>query len=811
MSKVSCLALAVLVIVSAPSVAQDHELWIAAAAHAAGVGTSVWRTDLSVLNPCQVEATVEIALVTAAGTQSASFTVAAGRQQVFADVVAQLTTGDATGCLRIVSDQEVTVRSRTYNLTADGTYGQSLDAVVERDGIDAGDTGYLQQLQETADFRSNVGVLNMGDAEASVTITLYDTAGSEVGSFTLTVPAGQARQDNAPYARRFGRSDVAAGWATVTVDLGADVWAYASVVDNRTDDPTTVPLAEWDGECDFSQALARFFSLEAVHQIAITVDQSGVDALLAEPFEYVHAGLTIDDRSFADVGVRLKGGAGSFIPLDGDYPPISGDGNCNPGKSAFIVDLNRYVAGTNFLGLEKLTLNNMVQDDSGIHEYLGYALFREAGVPASQVGYATVSFNGVVKGLYLTLESTDNDVFLERWFGSDQGNLYEGEYGTDLVAEQVEWFDQDNGDDQSKQDLVELVAALDAVGEGEDPLPVLDQHLNMDAYLSFASTELFLGHWDGYAWSANNYKLHHLPDESPWTFIPWGADQLFEDWLEPHGGVMQGPGPSWHHGGRIHRLCFASSACRTRLSQAFTDLLARVEGMDLAGLADQARQLVEPLLVAEATAHGDPDITRAALDGVSDYIAGRPASVEAWLPCLTGGSVDNDGDTFDGCSADCDDRSPEVHPGASETCNLLDDDCNGVFDDPPQCPRCLDESGSGGVAFALCFDRKPWPEARQYCQSRGQELASIHDAETWQSLGHATLERIHAPVAWIGLNDRETEAIFRWSDGTELDFVAWTSDSPKPWGDDLDCVSNAYWGWSDTVCDEPLPFVCKTP
>ncbi|HYV85559.1 MAG TPA: MopE-related protein [Patescibacteria group bacterium] len=52
---------------------------------------------------------------------------------------------------------------------------------------------------------------------------------------------------------------------------------------------------------------------------------------------------------------------------------------------------------------------------------------------------------------------------------------------------------------------------------------------------------------------------------------------------------------------------------------------------------------------------------------------------------------DADGDGYDTCGLrtcptapncrDCDDANPAIHPGAAETCNLVDDDCNGAVDD----------------------------------------------------------------------------------------------------------------------------------
>jgi cysteine-rich repeat protein len=68
--------------------------------------------------------------------------------------------------------------------------------------------------------------------------------------------------------------------------------------------------------------------------------------------------------------------------------------------------------------------------------------------------------------------------------------------------------------------------------------------------------------------------------------------------------------------------------------------------------------------------------------------------------------IDADGDTYGpgaACGADCNDRAAGVHPGATETCNAADDDCNGVSDDGAgmTCIRGIGRSclaaGSGGT------------------------------------------------------------------------------------------------------------------
>jgi len=328
--------------------------------------------------------------------------------------------------------------------------------------------------------------------------------------------------------------------------------------------------------------------------------------------------------------------------------------------------------------------------------------------------------------------------------------------------------------------------------------------------LTHAVTELYLGHWDGYAWSRNNYFIHHELEADKWTFLPWGIDQLFEDGLGPFAGVMREPGPTWGYwGGRVHDLCIRSPLCRSRLHTAFTEILARVEEMDLAGLAEQARSLVEPLLLAESSVYGDPQITTAALDQVQSFLSRRDEEISAWLPCLIGGSVDHDLDGSNACTADCDDMNPMIHPGATETCNLADDDCNGVLDDPAHCPRCIDEVTPDGLIYGLCFDRLSWPAARQSCQALGRELASLHSQSNFEHLSWRLFDLLGVERAWIGLNDRETEDSFQWSDDSAVDFTRWASDSPKPHGADLDCVVNAPWGWSDEPCEQELAYLCS--
>ncbi|HET8945637.1 MAG TPA: putative metal-binding motif-containing protein, partial [Candidatus Polarisedimenticolia bacterium] len=54
---------------------------------------------------------------------------------------------------------------------------------------------------------------------------------------------------------------------------------------------------------------------------------------------------------------------------------------------------------------------------------------------------------------------------------------------------------------------------------------------------------------------------------------------------------------------------------------------------------------------------------------------------EARFDLMACGCADADGDQHTLCNGDCDDSDPSVHPGAAETCNGADDDCDGAADE----------------------------------------------------------------------------------------------------------------------------------
>jgi CubicO group peptidase (beta-lactamase class C family) len=216
--------------------------WISAAAHSSGVRGSEWRSDVCLLNRSGEPVSAEITFRHKNGEASSlPVDLADGQQIVVGDLVAQVGIS-GSGAVEINSDGPLLASSRTYNASADGTFGLFLDGVPEQGTARSGDTVWLSQLRQNPSFRTNIGFFNGGDTEARVRIFLYDASGSELISRWRTLEPGAWMQLQEPFARLAGRSDIVSGSAKIEIDSGDGVIAFASVIDNSTNDGTAISM-----------------------------------------------------------------------------------------------------------------------------------------------------------------------------------------------------------------------------------------------------------------------------------------------------------------------------------------------------------------------------------------------------------------------------------------------------------------------------------------------------------------------------------------------------------------------------------------
>jgi hypothetical protein len=130
----------------------------------------------------------------------------------------------------------------SHYTVVNGTQGQAYPVLTTGDGLGAGQSAYLAGLTENAAYRCNIGVVNTGTENATVLVELFDGAGRNLGSYTVSLGAGQWVQPTQPFLNVAGQTAMDRGYAKITVQSGSGVFAFASVIDNITNDPTPVTM-----------------------------------------------------------------------------------------------------------------------------------------------------------------------------------------------------------------------------------------------------------------------------------------------------------------------------------------------------------------------------------------------------------------------------------------------------------------------------------------------------------------------------------------------------------------------------------------
>jgi aminopeptidase N len=213
-----------------------------AAARAVGVHDARWSTTAYLLNPTATA--IQTDAVFRPGDQridvgpDVGFEIPAHSQRVIHDLVAT-TAASGTGGVNLRSTGDGLVAlSRTFAIDNGSTYGQAIAAIAHDEAL-VGDRAYLLAgLAGNAGFRTNVGLLNLGDELLTVDLRFHDSAGAELGTRSLTAQPGAFSQTVAVIAKL---TDVAVrgGYATVkAANPAARFLAYASVVDDGSNDPT---------------------------------------------------------------------------------------------------------------------------------------------------------------------------------------------------------------------------------------------------------------------------------------------------------------------------------------------------------------------------------------------------------------------------------------------------------------------------------------------------------------------------------------------------------------------------------------------
>ncbi len=291
--------------------------------------------------------------------------------------------------------------------------------------------------------------------------------------------------------------------------------------------------------------ITNLFNKDDIMEIDIDIDEKLWNELAdnAMEEEYYSANITINGETYYNVGLRAKGNT--------TLSQIANDDTTD--RYSFKVKFDEYIDGQTLKGLEKLALNNMMQDTTYMKEYLSYDLLNKMGVSTPAFQYASITLNGEPWGLYLALEVMEES-YIERYYGTTGGNLYKPETtnmaknnmpmekgkeingpmgkntgGADLVYSGDEHsnystifenaiFDYTNEDDYDK-----IIAMIKSLNEDIDDI---EKYLDVDEVLRYFAVNTFVVNLDSYASNMkHNYYLYE--QDGICSILPWDYNLAF--------------------------------------------------------------------------------------------------------------------------------------------------------------------------------------------------------------------------------------------------------------------------------------------
>ena len=316
---------------------------------------------------------------------------------------------------------------------------------------------------------------------------------------------------------------------------------------------------------------------------------------IPDVFNYYPSNVTLDGEDIGQVGVRTKGLVGSI----------------NPARPSLKLKLQEYQDELFYQERKRFTFNNQTTDIARVSTCMAFYIFRKMGVPASRCNFAHIHVNENDMGIYANVEPIKKPM-LQRLFGDDSGNLYEGtasDIRNDFDA-RVEKKTNEDEDDWS--DVERLKAALDSTAD--DAIDQIAELVDIDAFLAFTAATVMVGHWDSFSGNANNYYFYRDPTSDKFFFLPWGPDDTFSNENKVNGGRIQ---PALG-GSMLARRLLEDPVIMTRYRNTMRTMLQeRWDDEEILGELNRMEALIAPHVAATNTGFAD------AVNDVREYISSR--------------------------------------------------------------------------------------------------------------------------------------------------------------------------------------------
>lgn len=270
---------------------------------------------------------------------------------------------------------------------------------------------------------------------------------------------------------------------------------------------------------------SRLFDPARVHTIDIVMDDWDAFLQTCRSEEYSSCTAVIDGEAYSTVGIRGKGNTS-----------LSRVSSMDSDRYSFKLEFDQYDPNRSYYGLDKLCLNNLIQDNTMMKDYLCYYLMAKAGCPAPLCSYVFLTVNGEDWGLYLAVEAIEES-FLLRNYGSDYGQLYKPEGqgmggGMGSAGTKLQYVDENTSSysdifnnaktSPTQEDKDRLIHALRRLSTNEN----LAQTVAVDQVIRYFAAHNFVCNDDSYTGSiVHNYYLYE--HNGLLSMLPWDYNLAF--------------------------------------------------------------------------------------------------------------------------------------------------------------------------------------------------------------------------------------------------------------------------------------------
>ena len=278
---------------------------------------------------------------------------------------------------------------------------------------------------------------------------------------------------------------------------------------------------------------------------------------------------------WTNVAVHIKGALGSFQPIDR--------------KPSLTLNFDKWADGQTFHGLEKISLNNSVQDSSYLNEKICREIYNAAGVPTPRADFVTVELNGRYLGLFVLTEGW-NKQFLARHFKDAKGQFFEPTLSRDVNGA----WPPDPQTGNTNYPVLQAVTAAAQTRNHKQRVARLRETVDLDRFISLNALDCLMWNWDGYAMNRNNYRMFHDKETDRLVFMPHGIDQMF--W-KPNGPIMAG------RSGIVIKSLLETEEGRDAYLVRFTEIFSSV--FNLSAITNRIMQesaRIRPALIKEGLA-----------------------------------------------------------------------------------------------------------------------------------------------------------------------------------------------------------------